>query len=106
MSERRLSTFSIQRKLQWSRLTAHFQRLQRQSTTTSLSMSATCPSTPMSWKLRRRSGKRCITARPLRTMLGLYCWPVQVGDPTILINNAGVVVGKPLLELSEKEITK
>ena len=29
---------------------------------------------------------------------------VQVGNPTILINNAGVVSGRPFLELSEQDI--
>ena len=30
----------------------------------------------------------------------------QVGDPTIIINNAGVVKGKLLLDLTEEDITE
>ncbi len=30
----------------------------------------------------------------------------QIGQPTILINNAGVVSGKLLLDLSEKDVTR
>ena len=30
----------------------------------------------------------------------------KIGEPTILINNAGVVVGKSLLDLSKDEISK
>lgn len=30
----------------------------------------------------------------------------QVGDPTILVNNAGVVKGKLLLDLSENDILR
>lgn len=30
----------------------------------------------------------------------------QVGDPTIIINNAGIVSGKLLLDLTEEDITK
>lgn len=30
----------------------------------------------------------------------------QVGDPTIIINNAGIVSGKLLLDLTEEDITR
>lgn len=30
----------------------------------------------------------------------------QVGDPTIIVNNAGVVKGKLLLDLTEEDITE
>lgn len=47
-------------------------------------------------------------------MLGLQGVPlirpfvhlIQIGQPTILVNNAGYVSGRPLLELSEGEIRK
>ena len=33
-------------------------------------------------------------------------WIDQVGDPTIIINNAGVVKGKLLLDLTEQDINE
>lgn len=41
----------------------------------------------------------------MRFILG-YSVLSQVGDPTIIINNAGIVSGKLLLDLNEEDITK
>lgn len=44
----------------------------------------------------------------LSTMLFILGYSVlsQVGDPTIIINNAGIVSGKLLLDLTEEDIRK
>jgi len=36
----------------------------------------------------------------------LISWSLQVGDPTIIVNNAGVFKGKLLLDLTEEDINE
>lgn len=38
--------------------------------------------------------------------MALDCYEIQLGTPTILINNAGVVNGKPLLDLSPADVER
>lgn len=39
-------------------------------------------------------------------LMRIWGCPSQIGHPTIIVNNAGVVKGKPILDLEDKDITK